>query len=110
MTTGMSAPPIGIMIKIPIKKDSARIDQNIASFWSRTIKIIKPKIEMPSIALKKCCPLKVRGAPEIIPCSLPKAMIEPVNVIAPIASPSVISIKLAVLIFRNCPIPYASGL
>ena len=110
MTTGMSAPPIGIMIKIPIKKDSARIDQNIASFWSSTIKIIKPKIEMPSIALKKCCPVKVRGAPEITPCSLPKAMIEPVNVMAPIASPSVISIKLAVLIFRKCPIPYASGL
>ena len=105
----MSAPPIGIIIKIPIKKDSARIAQNNHSFWSDTIKIIKPKMERPNMAFKKCWPLKVRGAPEIIPCSLPKAIIDPVNVIAPIASPSVISIKLAVLILRNCPIPYASG-
>ena len=38
------------------------------------------------------------GDPDIIPLNFKKAMIEPVNVIAPIAAPNDISIKLANLI------------
>ena len=56
-----------------------------------------------------CCPLKVIGEPDIIPLSFKKAIIEPENVIAPIAAPSDISIKLASLIFPTNPKLKASG-
>ena len=38
------------------------------------------------------------GAPDMVPCNLAKAMMEPEKVIAPIATPMDISIRLAVLI------------
>ena len=57
----------------------------------------------------KCCPLKVIGAPDIIPLSFKKAMIDPENVIAPIAAPKDISIKLASFIFPVLPRLKASG-
>ena len=43
------------------------------------------------------------GAPDIIPLSFKNAIIEPENVIAPIAAPRDISIKLASLIFPTVP-------
>ena len=43
---------------------------------------------------KKCCPKKVVGAPLTKPCNLRKAIIEPVKVIAPMATPIDISTKL----------------
>ncbi len=58
----------------------------------------------------KCCPLKVIGAPDIIPLSFKKAIIEPENVIAPMAAPKDISIKLASFIFPILPRLNASGL
>ena len=42
---------------------------------------------------------KVIGEPDIIPLNFKKAIIEPVKVIAPIAAPNDISIKLAIFIF-----------
>ena len=45
----------------------------------------------------------------MIPLSFKKAIIEPENVIAPIAAPRDISIKLASLIFPETPRPKASG-
>ena len=53
--------------------------------------------------------MKVIGAPDIIPLSFKKAMIEPENVIAPIAAPKDISIKLASFIFPILPRLKASG-
>ena len=57
-------------------------------------------IDIPNIRLRKCCPLKVIGEPDIIPRSFKKAIIDPEKVIAPIAAPIDISIKLVSLI---CP-------
>ncbi len=51
------------------------------------------------------------GAPLILPLSLAKAMTEPEKVIAPIAAPSVISIRLTVRMLPSAPrMPKASGL
>ena len=57
-----------------------------------------------------CWPLKVMGAPDIIPCNFKKAITEPEKVIAPTAAPIAISIKLASLIFPGVPKLNAAGL
>ena len=49
------------------------------------------------------------GEPDIIPLNFRKAIIDPVNVIAPIEAPKDISIKLAILIFPNDPKLKTSG-
>ena len=49
------------------------------------------------------------GLPDIIPRSFRKAIIDPVNVIAPIEAPNDISIKLAILIFPAYPRLKTSG-
>ena len=49
------------------------------------------------------------GDPDIIPLNFKNAIIEPVNVIAPIAAPKDISIKLAILIFPGYPKLNISG-
>ena len=66
-------------------------------------------MDKPSIKLIKCCPLNVIGDPDIIPLSFKNAIIEPEKVIAPIAAPKDISIKLASLIFPTIPKLNASG-
>ena len=50
------------------------------------------------------------GEPDIIPFNFKKAIIDPVNVIAPIDAPNDISIKLAILIFPCEPKLNTSGL
>ena len=64
---------------------------------------------MPSSALSGCWPRKISGAPDTRPCSLAKATIEPVKVMAPIIVPSPISIRLCILILPGAPMPKASG-
>ena len=49
------------------------------------------------------------GAPDMRPESLEKAMTDPVNVIAPMAAPSDISMRLETRILPGTPIPKASG-
>ena len=49
------------------------------------------------------------GEPDIIPLNFKKAIIDPVNVIAPIAAPKDISIKLAILISPGNPKLNISG-
>ena len=49
------------------------------------------------------------GEPDIIPRSLRKAIIDPVNVIAPIAAPRDISIKLAIFMSPGEPKLNTSG-
>ena len=53
--------------------------------------------------------MNVTGLPDIIPRSFKKAIIEPVNVIAPMDAPRDISIKLASLIFPIDPKLKTSG-
>ena len=53
--------------------------------------------------------MKVIGLPDIIPRSFKKAIIDPVNVIAPIEAPNDISIKLDNLIFPTEPKLKTSG-
>ena len=64
---------------------------------------------MPISALSGCWPRKISGAPETRPCSLAKATIEPVKVMAPMTVPSPISIRLWVLMLPGAPMPKASG-
>ncbi len=59
----------------------------------------------PISAFTACWPGKVSGAPETSPCSLAKATIEPVKVIAPMASPSPISISERTSIAPGAPMP-----
>ena len=49
------------------------------------------------------------GEPDIIPLNFKKAIIDPVKVIAPIAAPKDISIKLAILILLGIPKLNTSG-
>ncbi len=49
------------------------------------------------------------GEPDIIPLNFKKAIMDPVNVIAPIAAPNDISIKLAILILPGEPKLNTSG-
>ena len=65
--------------------------------------------DIPNNKLMKCWPLKVIGAPDIIPLSFKNAIIDPEKVIAPIAAPKDISIKLASFISPDIPKLNASG-
>ena len=60
------------------------------------------------IALMICWPEKVRVSPEIT-LQFPHAIIDPVKVIAPIATPNDISIRDDMWILPGDPILYASG-
>ena len=66
-------------------------------------------MEIKIIAFTKCWPLKVIGAPDIIPWSFRNAIIEPEKVIAPTEAPIDISIKLASLMFPGDPRLNAPG-
>ena len=90
----MSAPPIGIIKSMPSKRDKLTINQKI-SFEDSSVNItVKTISEINKIRFKKCCPKKVVGAPLTKPCNFKNAIIEPVKVIAPIATPIDISTKL----------------
>ena len=60
------------------------------------MKIIRStRIDKAISRFRRCCFGNTIGEPDIKPCNLRNAMIEPENVIAPIMTPSPISIKLA---------------
>ena len=109
ITTGISAPPIGIIIKKPIKKEMPINIQNKFDDWVEHKKYVKTKIDININALTKCWPLKVIGAPDIIPWSFKKAMTDPEKVMAPTAAPIDISIRLANLISPGDPRLNAAG-
>ena len=101
----MSAPPMGIINNTPKDRDIATIIQNNNFDSVEENKPIKIMIEIAINKFSKCWPENVIGAPLIIPWSLEKAIIEPVNVIAPIVTPMAISIKLDKNMFPLTPIP-----
>ena len=109
ITTGMSAPPIGIINKKPIKKEIANNIQNRFDDCVEQSKNIVTTIDIKIIALSGCCPLNVIGEPDIMPCNLRNAIIDPEKVIAPTAAPIDISIKLPSLMFPRIPRLKASG-
>ena len=109
-TTGISAAPIGIIIKKPMRKARMVNPQKKFWFWFKLNKITTDIKTIPRKAFKKCWNLKVMGLPDIIPCNFPNAIIEPEKVFAPIAEPKLISIRLAIGILPESPIPYALGL
>ena len=90
---------------MPIIRDNKNIPQKMLSLCSMVIQATKATRVIPRSALRRCWPGNVSGAPVISPCSFPNAIIEPVNVIAPIAKPIDISIKLPVLMSKKVPIP-----
>ena len=82
----MSAPPMGMISSKPkSKRQPDDRPEGKATVWATTNQTISATIRMPSRALSGCWPGKTSGAPDIRPCSLAKAMIEPVKVMAPIA-------------------------
>src|SRR5665213_3238571 len=94
ITTGMSAPPIGRISSNPSSREIPTISQNCSgpcAMVNQTMQLISAN---PSSALSGCCSGKTSGRPVIRPCSLPKAMIEPVKVMAPMAVPRLISTRL----------------
>ena len=95
-TTGMSAPPIGMMIKTPSTNASTAIATNgvQAGATPSAKQNIKPSttIAIASTRFRMCCPPKRTGAPWnrrnlYLPDSLPKAITEPENVTAPTKVP-----------------------
>ena len=71
--------------------------------------MIRPTIIIPNARFNKCWPVNVIGDPDIKPLNLRNAIIDPVKVIAPMAAPKDISIKLAILILPGEPKLKTSG-
>ena len=101
----MSAPPIGRISRKPSASETAKISQNAVGFWSASSQPISTNTAMPRAAFSGCCIGNTSGRPVTRPCSLPNATIEPVKVMAPIASPIDISISDAVAIAPGWPMP-----
>ncbi len=91
-TTGMSAPPMGMMISTPSTKARASMAKK-ASQRSVAMKASpRPTVARPSARFSRCWPLNTTGAPWnrrnlYLPESLPKAITEPLKVMAPMAAP-----------------------
>src|SRR5689334_958070 len=95
ITTGMSAPPIGMMSSTPTTNASAVKIQNHwpSGFWANNA--MSAAMAMPMARFSQCWAGNITGSPDIVPDSLAKAMIEPEKVIAPMTMPSDISMRLA---------------
>jgi hypothetical protein len=70
---------------------------------------ISTTIKTARLMLIRCRAGRMIGLPDMRPDSLANAMTEPVNVTAPMATPSDISNRLAAAILRGWPMPKASG-
>ena len=109
ITTGISAPPIGIIIKTPINNAvNVRAQKIKCDSVKENAIIINTKL-MPIRRFIRCCFGNVSGDPDTKPCNFVNATIEPVNVIAPIVTPRPISTRLDVCIFPGLPMPIAAG-
>ncbi|VVE90616.1 hypothetical protein PBR20603_04602 [Pandoraea bronchicola] len=98
-TTGMSAPPIGMMMSTPSTKAMAVMMTNGVQLCETKNAPPKPSIAIANARFTMCWPLKTTGAPWnsrnlYLPESLPKAMTEPENVIAPTNVPMNSSMRL----------------
>jgi len=111
-TTGISAPPIGIISKNPMRNVAANSAQIIQGSVPPDFIImpIKTAITRASTILMRCLAGNMIGAPLIFPLSFAKAMTEPENVIAPIAAPRPSSSNEPALIRPSDKIPKSPGL
>ena len=105
----MSAPPIGMMMSTPTTRARAVTSQNAWYDSVRQNQIARPTRTRPSTAFRWCWNANTAGAPETSPWSLRKATMDPVNVMAPMATPMDISMRLAVAMRPGSPIPNACG-
>ncbi len=98
-TTGMSAPPIGMIRVTPSTRARAKISRKAQLAWP-SVAISTPintTTARPRTMLSTCRAGRMIGAPDMLPFSLAKAMTEPVKVMAPMAQPSDSSISDCVL-------------
>ena len=93
MTTGMSAPPIGITIVTPKVRPSTRMITRAATErWSPQIRYAPPpSAPRASAAFSRRTAGNVTGALLTTPCSLPAAINEPVKVTAPMMTSSTVA-------------------
>ncbi|ODN65932.1 hypothetical protein A6302_04480 [Methylobrevis pamukkalensis] len=105
----MSAPPIGMMIITPSTSEATTISQNTAWLSVLTSTAISTTSSSARPALITCRPGSMIGLPLIRPSSLRKAITEPVKVIAPIATPRLISTSAWAWIAPTSPMPSAEG-
>ncbi len=101
----MSAPPIGTISKNPKASEMMTMSQSAVSDCPAQSQTISATMAIPWAAFKGCCIGKTSGLPETSPCSLAKATTEPVKVMAPMAMPIDISMRLATLMSPATPIP-----
>ena len=98
-TTGMSAPPMGMISSTPSSSPRAMTSTMSIQLWLCQKPKTKKAAASPSTALSACWPLNCTGAPWnrrnlYLPLSLPKAITEPVKVTAPMKAPSASSTRL----------------
>src|SRR5215510_11487929 len=108
MTTGMSAPPIGMMMSPPNSRAASVSAQNSTPAppdWQK--KTMSTTISTARPALIRWRAGRMIGLPDMRPDSLAKAMTEPVKVMAPMATPSDISSRLAAAMSPGVPMPNA---
>ena len=94
-TTGMSAPPMGMIRVIPTRRARAKIAQKAQSAAPplSTSTTIMATMARPIAIFSRCRAGRMIGAPLMLPFSLAKAITEPVKVTAPMARPSDSSIS-----------------
>ena len=96
ITTGMSAPPMGMTTSTPQTSAASASAQNSPAVPQPAKASAAISTMRPTKALTARWPVKVTGALCINPCSLAKATTEPVKVTAPMAVEAMISTRLCV--------------
>ena len=109
MTTGMSAPPIGMMMSTPSRNDVAVISQKATWLCVSKNQTMNATSASASAMLMAWRAIRMIGLPLMRPDSFRNAIIEPVKVMAPMATPSDISIRLWLWIAPSVPMPKAAG-
>ena len=111
ITTGMSAPPMGMITKTPSTRARAMNVQKYVTWGSRTNITISATVATAKTRFSRCWPGKVTGLPDTNPWSLVNATTEPLKVIAPMIAPRAISMRLARWIWPSASVmPYDAGL
>src|SRR5262245_566693 len=110
-TTGMSAPPIGMMRVTPRTMARMVMTQKVHVAAPRLVTSMTMRAMMAAkIAMLRTWRAgKMIGAPDMLPLSLAKAMTEPEKVIAPMATPIDISISDCMWMAPGSPMPKACG-
>src|SRR5262249_17975683 len=109
ITTGMSAPPIGMMMSTPNAKAAKTSSQKAIWLSARAKKAMSATMARARAMLMAWRAGRMMAAPLMRPDNFRNAITEPVNVTAPIATPSDISMRLDVWIAPTVPMSNAAG-